>query len=137
VPDTYDAAVRSRVMRQVKSQDTMPEVLLRKALRAQGIVGYRLHRKDIAGNPDLVFTRWRVAVFVDGGWWHGHPNKWWKGRSGDYWDAKIQRNIDRDRRIDATLAEQGWAVVRLWDFEVAKTPEAAVEKIRSALTNSR
>ena len=135
--DTYDAIVRSRVMRQVKSRNTSPEVMLRKALRAEGIMGYRLHRKDIVGSPDLAFVKARIAVFVDGAWWHGHPAKWWKGRSGDYWDNKIQRNMIRDRQVDATLTNLGWTIVRIWDFEVLKTPELAVEKVRTALTSAR
>ena len=133
MPDTYDAATRSRVMRAVKGKNTSPELRLRKALSAQGIRGYRLHRTDIAGKPDIAFIGRRVAVFVDGAWWHGHPDKWWLGRSGDYWDAKISRNVARDRQVDAQLLRSGWTVVRLWDFEVMKTPEDAVAKVAEAL----
>lgn len=134
MPDSYDAATRSRVMRSVKGKDTSPELLLRKALRAQGVTGYRLHRKDIPGSPDLAFIGKKVAVFVDGAWWHGHPAKWWKGRSGEYWDAKIERNIARDRAVDAALTEGGWTVVRVWDFEVERYPNLAVERVVEALT---
>jgi DNA mismatch endonuclease (patch repair protein) len=120
-------------MRAVKGKNTSPELLLRKALRAHGVTGYRLHRKDIAGKPDLAFIGKKVAVFVDGAWWHGHPDKWWLGRSGDYWDAKIQGNINRDRAVDATLAEQGWTVIRLWDFEITKNPEEAAKRVIEAV----
>ena len=125
--------VRSRIMRAVRSKNTSPELLLRKTLTARVIRGYRLHRKDITGKPDLAFIGKKVAVFVDGAWWHGHPDKWWIGRSGDYWDTKISGNIARDRQVDATLVEQGWTVIRLWDFEVLKTPSEAVVKIGAAL----
>jgi DNA mismatch endonuclease (patch repair protein) len=120
-------------MRAVKGKNTSPELLLRKVLTSHGIRGYRLHRKDIAGKPDIAFIGRKVAVFVDGAWWHGHPDKWWIGRSGAYWDTKIGGNIARDRRVDATLAEQGWTVVRLWDFEVLESPDVAAEKVARAI----
>jgi DNA mismatch endonuclease (patch repair protein) len=131
--DRYPPDVRSRVMRAVKGKNTSPELLLRKVLTSHGIRGYRLHRKDIAGKPDIAFIGRKVAVFVDGAWWHGHPDKWWIGRSGAYWDTKIGGNIARDRRVDATLAEQGWTVVRLWDFEVLESPDVAAEKVARAI----
>lgn len=131
--DRYTPDVRSAVMRRVKSKNTKPELLLRKALRAHGVTGYRLHRKDVPGSPDLAFVGKKVAIFVDGAWWHGHPDKWWKGRSGDYWDAKIERNIARDSRVNEELAQQGWTVVRIWDFEVIENPEAAVRTVTDVM----
>jgi DNA mismatch endonuclease (patch repair protein) len=133
MPDTYSAEVRSRVMARVKGRDTGPEMLLRRAMYRRGIRGWRCHRANLPGKPDIAFGRARVAVFVDGGFWHGHPSKWWPGRSGPYWDQKITRNKERDRRVDAELREKGWRVVRLWDFEVEKAPEAAVERVHEAL----
>lgn len=131
--DVYDSATRSRVMRQVKSKNTKPEMLLRRTLWRLGVRGYRIHRRDIAGMPDLAFVGRRVAVFVDGAWWHGHPDKWWKGRSGDYWDRKVARNMERDRQADTILSEQGWTVVRVWDFEVLRDPEEAARRVVKAL----
>lgn len=133
MPDVYDAATRSRVMRQVKGRDTKPELLLRKALWRLGARGYRLHRRDLAGRPDVAFISHKVAVFVDGAWWHGHPTKWWKGRSGEYWDRKVERNIARDRQADASLQAQGWTVVRLWDFEVLRDADGAAQQVVDAL----
>jgi DNA mismatch endonuclease (patch repair protein) len=133
MPDTYDAETRSRVMRRVKGRDTKPEIALRRVLWSSGFRGYRLHRRDVPGKPDVAYLGRRVAIFVDGAWWHGHPDKWWPGRSGDYWDRKVQGNIDRDRRIDAELDSMGWTVVRLWDFEVLADPERCCAKVASAL----
>lgn len=133
MPDTYDSGTRSRVMRQVKAGNTAPELLLRKALIASGVRGYRLHRKDIVGKPDLAFIGKRVAIFVDGAWWHGHPSKWWKGRSGQYWDKKIETNVARDARVDEQLQSLGWTVLRFWDFEVTKETGACVERVKRAL----
>jgi DNA mismatch endonuclease (patch repair protein) len=136
MPDTYDSETRSRVMRQVKGRDTKPELLLRHTLWSSGLRGYRLHRKDVPGKPDVAFVGRRVAVFVDGAWWHGHPDKWWPGRSGAYWERKIQGNIDRDCRVDAELNSMGWTVVRLWDFEVLADPKRCRDMVASALGSS-
>lgn len=133
MPDTYSPEVRSRTMSQVRGRDTGPELLLRRALFAVGLRGWRCHRRDLPGKPDVAFGRARLAVFVDGGFWHGHPSKYWPGRSGDYWDAKIKRNQARDRRVDSELAEAGWQVLRLWDFEVEADPISAAQRVASAL----
>ena len=131
--DTYDAATRSKVMRRVKGQNTKPEILLRKAMYAVGLRGWRCHRSDLPGNPDVAFGRARLAVFVDGAFWHGHPSKYWRGRSGGYWDDKIERNIARDRAVNERLTTHGWNVVRLWDFDVEADPEQAAQRIGEAL----
>ena len=120
-------------MRSVKSRDTGVELALRRAMFAAGLRGWRCHRQDLPGKPDVVFSRSRVAVFVDGAFWHGHPDKYWPGRSGPYWDRKIARNMERDRRVNQALTEQGWTVVRLWDFEVEKEPAQAVSRVIAAL----
>lgn len=117
----------------VKGRDTGPELLLRRALWAAGARGWRCHRKSLPGSPDLAFGRARLAVFVDGAFWHGHPKKWWLGRSGPYWDAKIARNVARDRRVDAELEARGWRVIRLWDFEIENDPRAAAELVTAML----
>jgi DNA mismatch endonuclease (patch repair protein) len=120
-------------MRRVKGQDTTPELALRRTLYRIGVRGWRCHRRDLPGKPDLAFGPARVAVFVDGAFWHGHPSKYWPGRSGAYWDEKIARNQARDRRVDAELASAGWHVIRLWDFEIAKDPFLGAADIREAL----
>lgn len=134
MPDTYPAEVRSRVMRQVKGKDTSPELALRRALFALGARGWRCHRTDLPGKPDLVFSRARVAVFVDGAFWHGHPRKFRPGQSGEYWDRKIARNVERDQRSNRVLRRAGWSVIRLWDFEVVKDPEASAGLVMKILT---
>jgi DNA mismatch endonuclease (patch repair protein) len=74
-----------------------------------------------------------LAVFVDGAFWHGHRRYYWPGRSGEYWDAKIARNVLRDRRQRRELRRLGWRVVRVWDFEVLANPERAVTRILSKI----
>jgi DNA mismatch endonuclease (patch repair protein) len=133
MPDTYSAEVRSRVMARVKDRDTSPELALRRALYSIGVRGWRCHRKDVPGKPDLVFGPAKIAVFVDGAFWHGHPDKYWQGRSGPYWDAKIERNMTRDRRVNKELGDAGWKVIRMWDFEVLRDPLQAARRVRAEL----
>lgn len=133
MPDTYPPEMRSRVMAAVKGQDTGPELALRRALYAAGVRGWRCHRRDLPGRPDLAFGRSRLAVFIDGAFWHGRPDRYWQGRSGPYWDAKIARNQARDRRVDAELVALGWGVVRLWDDDVDADPDVAARRVIEAL----
>ncbi len=132
--DTRTPEVRSRIMAAIKGKDTLPELALRRALHAAGIRGWRTHYKKAPGTPDLAWPALRVAVFVDGAFWHGHPSRHRPGRSGTYWDEKIARNVARDRRVDADLAADGWAVVRVWDFEIRRDLPAVVERILRTLT---
>ena len=131
--DTYDRATRSKVMRRVKGQNTKPEILLRKTMYAVGLRGWRCHRTDLPGKPDIAFGKARLAIFVDGAFWHGHPSKYWRGRSSAYWDAKIQRNIERDRAVNQELTALGWNIIRLWDFEVEADPQEAAARVNQAL----
>ncbi len=131
--DTYSAEVRSSVMSRVKGKDTGPELALRRALWSAGVRGYRCNRRTLPGSPDLAFGRKRVAVFVDGAFWHGHPDKYWPGRSGPYWDAKIARNQARDVRVNAELEAMGWRVVRMWDFEVEDDSNQAAHRVMATL----
>ena len=131
--DKVDQATRSRNMAAVRARDTAPELALRRALVALGVRGYRLHRSDVPGRPDLAWPGRRVAVFVDGAFWHGHPSAYKRGRSGDFWDRKIGANIERDRRIDEKLRSAGWTVLRLWDFEIEADAAACAERVRTIL----
>jgi DNA mismatch endonuclease, patch repair protein len=124
-------------MSRIRSRDTKPELALRRALHASGERGWRCHNRQLPGRPDVAFTRWRVAVFVDGCFWHGHPDYFTPGKSGAYWDAKIARTKERDRLADAALAEAGWTVLRFWDFEVEKDLEACVAAVRHSLAAAR
>lgn len=119
-------------MARVRTRDTAPEVALRQALWAAGVRGWRCHPKGIPGRPDLAWIGRRIAVFVDGAFWHGHPDYYW-GQSGQFWDAKIARNRARDARVDAELAGAGWTVVRIWDFEVERDLAVAVARVTEAL----
>lgn len=120
-------------MAAVKGKNTGPEMVLRKALYAAGVRGWRCHYRRVAGTPDIAWPRRKVAVFVDGAFWHGHPSRHRPGRSGRYWDEKIARNVERDRAVDSELEEAGWSVVRVWDFEVKRDLPGTVAKVQAAL----
>lgn len=120
-------------MSAVRSSDTGPELRLRRALYAAGVRGWRCHYGRVSGKPDLAWPGLRVAVFVDGAFWHGHPSRHKPGRSGEYWDRKIARNVRRDWENDKALRRAGWTVVRVWDFEVARELPMVVGRIADAL----
>lgn len=132
MPDSLTPAKRSALMSRVKTRDTAPEVALRGALWAAGIRGWRLHPKRVVGKPDIAWIGQRVAVFVDGAFWHGHPGHYW-GQSGAFWDEKIARNRARDAQVDAELREGGWTVIRIWDFEVQQDVTGCVARVTKAL----
>ena len=123
-------------MSRVRTTNTAPEIALRRALWKAGVRGWRLHAKDVSGKPDVVFRGKRVAVFVDGAFWHGHPDHYW-GQSGAFWDAKIARNRERDERVNRELAPDGWTVLRFWDFEVARDAQACADRVSQTLSNTR
>lgn len=136
VPDVFSAEERSRIMAGIKAQDTKPELMLRRALWSIGVRGWRCHRRDLPGRPDIAFGRARLAVFVDGAFWHGHPSKFKAGQSGQFWDRKIAQNKARDERVNHELASHGWKVHRVWDFEVLDDPIAAASCIQEHLRES-
>lgn len=110
-----------RTMLGNRRRDTKPEVALRSALHAAGLRFRKDYRLDVGGlrlRPDIVFTRAKVAVFVDGCFWHScpaHGNQ--PSRNADYWIPKLARNVERDREQDATLAAHGWTSIRIWEHE--------------------
>ena len=101
-----------------------------------GLRGYRIDRSSLPGRPDLAWGPAKVAVFVDGAFWHGHPSAYTPGKSGLYWDEKITRNCRRDREADARLVDLGWTVIRLCHFEVRRDLNTCVQRIHVALNPS-
>lgn len=130
--DDRTPAQRSETMRRVRGTDTSCEVALRSALHRRGL-RYSLRRR-LPGKPDIVFTSARVAVFVDGCFWHGCPEHCRRPSSNRaYWNAKIERNVARDRRVDSELKAMGWRVVRVWEHAVRESPARAASRIEQVV----
>lgn len=113
--DVFSPEKRSQVMRQIRSTNTKPEVLIRSALHRLGY-RYRIHDKRYPGKPDIVFPRYKVVIQVRGCFWHSHcciDGKRPKSRQ-DYWIPKLEANQRRDRRNDRKLRESGWKVLVVW-----------------------
>jgi len=125
-------------MRQVRSEDTKPEMRVRRLTHRMGY-RYRLHRKDLPGKPDLVFPGRKKVIFVHGCFWHGHDCP--AGRkipktNQAYWTNKLNRNKERDRINQAKLRELGWDVLVIWECET-KDEEALAERIVGFLDGDR
>lgn len=125
-------------MRQVKSNGTSPEMKVRRALHAAGF-RYRLHRKDLPGNPDLVLPRFRIALFIHGCFWHWHGCK--RSRmpqdNRSYWETKIQRNVARDRKTLEALKLSGWSPSIIWECELSAGTERLIEELSALKASPR
>jgi DNA mismatch endonuclease (patch repair protein) len=119
MPETFTKEERSRIMAAVKSCHTTPELVVRRVVHGLGY-RYRLHRRDLPGQPDLVLPRLGKAIFVHGCFWHRHACG--AGQSTpasrmDYWNAKFARNVLRDRRNLRKLRRLGWSVLVVWECQ--------------------
>ncbi len=143
-PARRSAEEVSAIMSKVRSRDTTPEVVLRKALWSKGL-RYRLYSSDLPGKPDIVVPSKGLAIFVDGDYWHGGQ---WSRRhlvsleeqfsetdSKSYWLKKIRKNMERDCSTTAALLSDGWTVLRFWESEIKKNLEGCVEIALAACEN--
>ncbi|KOS08373.1 hypothetical protein AM493_15025 [Flavobacterium akiainvivens] len=120
-------------MRAIKSKDTSVEVLLRKALWKRGY-RYRKNDKTIIGTPDIVFKKYRIAIFIDSEFFHGYNWEIKKTKlhgNRDYWIAKIERNMARDKKVNESLLSKGWVVLRFWGFDVKKNLQGCLKIIET------
>jgi DNA mismatch endonuclease, patch repair protein len=136
----------SEVMKRVRSENTAPELLLRRAIWKLGL-RYRTQDRSLPGKPDIVFSGPKIAVFVDGDFWHGDQ---WRLRgfsssesqlkrvaNASYWSEKIQRNVARDLEINRLLTEMGWRVIRLWESDILRDPIACATQVASEVKAAR
>lgn len=110
----------SKVMSSNKAKDTKPELLLRRSLWANNIRGYRINYKQVAGKPDIAFISKKIAIFVNGCYWHRCPKCDYAlpKHNTDFWKNKFERNIQRDIRKTAELEALGWHVITIWECEI-------------------
>lgn len=135
--DTLTPAQRRKAMQHVKSKDTSIELKLRKALWAKGI-RYRKNYPMIPGKPDIVLTKYKIAIFCDSEFWHGKnwsslKKQLQRGNNPNYWIKKIQRTIDRDTKNDILLRSQGWTVIRFWGKEIIDHTNDCVDLVEDAI----
>src|ERR1700693_3986285 len=119
---------RSRVMARIRGKDTGPELLIAGGLAQNGLE-WESHARDLPGRPDFVFRLVRLAVFVDGDFWHGWRFAHWRHKLSEKWEIKIEGNRRRDSRNRRLLRQQGWKVIRLWEHQVERNPKACLRKI--------
>lgn len=122
---------RRKNMQAIRSKDTSIELALRRALWHEG-VRYRKNYKALPGKPDIVIIKHKIAIFCDSDYWHGYD---WKNRhqriksNRDYWIPKIERNMERDREVNAKLEADGWTVLRFWEWQIRKHLDECVRTI--------
>lgn len=138
-----DPAVTSKIMASIRSRDTKPEMLLRRAFHARGL-RFRVSPRGFPGRPDIVFRGGKLAIFVDGDFWHGNS---WRVRgfasfeeqfkhwgNSRFWTKKIRQNVFRDRRVDYQLLGQDWKVLRFWESEIQEDLDGCVQRTTAALS---
>lgn len=136
--DIVTNAKRSAMMAGIRSKNTRPEMIVRRVAHSLGL-RFRLHRKDLPGSPDLVFPRWRLAVFVHGCFWHRHEGCSLAATPRtrpEFWRLKFQANITRDQRAYEALSKLGWRVEAVWECET-RNLELVSERLLRAVNSAR
>lgn len=139
--DTLTKEQRSKCMSHIRSKDTKIEVQLRKALWQRGY-RYRKNYKQLPGTPDIVLTKYRIAIFCDSEFWHGRDwdvlkPRLLKGKNPDYWIKKIGRNKERDAEVDQKLLFMDWTVIRFWGEEILKNTDQCIQVVEEAIFDGR
>jgi DNA mismatch endonuclease (patch repair protein) len=121
--DVFSKEKRSWIMSRVKGRDTKPEMLVRSFVHSMGY-RFRIHRRDLPGNPDIVLPRHDKVIFVHGCFWHGHkrcPRSKRPTTNKNFWKKKLDGNIERDRRFRRALRRMGWKVLEVWECETRES----------------
>jgi len=127
----YTTQARSKMMGKIRGKNTKPELLFRKALHHAG-VRFRIHCKDLPGNPDIANKRKQFVIFIDGEFWHGfqwEEKKHKIKRNRDFWIAKIERNMQRDQEVNQALNAKGFTVFRFWENEIKNNLGSCLQKV--------
>jgi DNA mismatch endonuclease (patch repair protein) len=132
--DVMSEPKRRALMAHIRGANTNPECTLRRALFSRGF-RYRINVRNLPGRPDIVFPRSKVAVFVDGCFWHSCPrHRVWPTTRREFWREKLTDNRRRDQRVASALRGRGWLVIRIWEHQIEEDLRAAVEKVTKKLT---
>jgi DNA mismatch endonuclease Vsr len=133
--DKLSTEERSQLMSKVKSKNTTPEMLVFKLLKSEGLK-FKRHYK-IFGTPDVAFPKLKIAIFVNGEYWHGKNFDKEKHKYNEYWLSKISKNIKRDRLNRKMLRHKGWKIINIWEKRLKKNPESQIKRIIRLLNDSR
>jgi DNA mismatch endonuclease (patch repair protein) len=126
--DIMSPETRSRVMSRIRGRDTGPERVVAAGLTALGFL-FETHARDLPGRPDFVMREIRLAIFVDGDFWHGYRFAVWRDKLSPAWELKIAGNRKRDTRNFRLLRTQGWKVVRLWEHQLERNAKACLRRV--------
>ncbi len=128
---------RSYCMSQIRSRDTKAEIMFRKLLWSRGFRNYRV-KNNIFGKPDILFSSKKIAVFVDGCFWHKCPVCFVKPKSNNkYWDKKIDNNVKRDKIVGKELMKQGFTILRFWEHEIYSSINKCFLKFKETYENKK
>ena len=131
--DNLTKEQRRKNMQNIRSTGTKPEELIMKELKRRKIY-FASHVKKIKGTPAIVFRRKKVVVFIDSDFWHGHPKRFVMPKTNtEYWKNKIRNNKRRDVKVNRTLKQDGWNVVRIWEHDVKRKTDKCILKILNAI----
>lgn len=133
--DTVSPQKRSEIMKSNKPRgNKSTELKLRKIFKENEIKGWRRNYKLAKSLPDFVFLKKKIAIFVDGCFWHGHDCRTLRPKTNKkYWDKKIQKNRERDKIIKKRIEDKGWKVIRIWECELIKKREKLVSELKSKI----
>ncbi|WP_269090319.1 very short patch repair endonuclease [Sphingopyxis jiangsuensis] len=128
--DIVDPATRSRMMGEIRSKNTQPELAVRRALHASGF-RFRLHSRDLPGKPDIVLSKWKAVILVHGCFWHGHDCPLFKlpSTKREFWNEKIGRNKERDRETIENLRSLGWRVLTVWECSLKGKERLGIQMV--------
>lgn len=127
--------VTSRVMSSIKAKNTKPEMILRKLLWKSGLRGYRLHWKGVEGRPDIAYPGKKIAIFINGCYWHRCPkcDLPIPKTNADFWKTKFSRNVARDAYKKKVLEDQEWKILTFWECDIKENPTTLVPQVKIAI----
>jgi DNA mismatch endonuclease, patch repair protein len=137
--DIWTKEKRSKVMSRIRGKNTKPEMILRKALFKLGY-RYRIHKKDLPGKPDIVFTKNKTVIFVHGCFWHFHkdcPEGRIPSTNSTFWKEKLEKNIAKDEKNYEVLRETGWNVIAIWECVVEKKLQDVLSSIEKQIKTNK
>jgi len=135
--DNLTKEQRRKNMQHIRSTGTKPERIIMEALKKRKIY-FAAHVSKITGKPDIVFRRKKIVVFIDSDFWHGHPKRCIMPKTNpSYWKKKIEGNRKRDKLVNTELKNNGWAVLRLWEYDIKHSFDKSFQKILVAISKKQ